>query len=72
MSRGSYDRRAPSASSQIICLERLLEEAEAENERLRRSVDSIVDSIKIRSYELGQRELHDMALAALKENSDER
>ena len=42
MSRGSYDTRAPSASSQIITLERLLEEAEernaelqAENKRLR-------------------------------------
>ncbi len=34
MSRGSYDTRAPSAASQIICLERLLKEAEAENERL--------------------------------------
>lgn len=31
--------------------------------KLRRSLDNI----KIRSYELGQRELHDMALAALEE-----
>ena len=29
-----------------------------------------VDNIKLRSYELGQRELHDMALA-LQESSDE-
>ena len=43
-------------------------ELEAENKRLRRSVDNI----KIRSYELGQRELHDMAWSALKENNDER
>ena len=42
MSRGNYDTRAPSASNQIITLERLLEEAEernaelqAENKRLR-------------------------------------
>ena len=42
-------------------------DATAKNERLRRSVDNI----KIRSYELGQRELHDMSLAALKENNDE-
>jgi len=31
---GSYDKRAPSASSQIITLERLLEEAESRNEIL--------------------------------------
>jgi len=37
------------------------EELEADNKRLRRGVDNI----KIRAYELGQRELHDMALAAL-------
>jgi len=27
-----------------------------------------LDNIKVRSYELGQRELHDMALSALKES----
>jgi hypothetical protein len=32
-------------------------------ERLRRDLDNI----KVRSYELNQRELHDMALAALRE-----
>ena len=37
------------------------EELEADNKRLRRGVDNI----KIRAYELGQRELHDTALAAL-------
>jgi len=36
-------------------------ELQAENAKLRRSIDNI----KVRSYELGQRELHDMALAAL-------
>ena len=36
----------------------------SENAKLRRSLDNI----KIRSYELGQRELHDMALAALEKN----
>jgi len=46
---------------------RKVTELEAENKRLRRSVDNI----KIRSYELGQRELHDMAWSALKENNDE-
>ena len=40
---------------------------EAENAKLRRAIDNI----KIRSYELGQRELHDMALDALKETDDE-
>lgn len=51
MSRGSYDRRAPSASSQIICLERLLEdEAQrnstllAENERLRETIREALNS----------------------------
>lgn len=34
-----------------------------ENAAMRRSLDNI----KVRSYELGQRELHDMALAALLE-----
>ncbi len=34
MSRGAYDSRAPSAASQIICLERLLDEAEQRNGRL--------------------------------------
>jgi len=37
------------------------EKREVENAKLRRGVDNI----KVRSYELGQRELHDMALAAL-------
>jgi len=46
---------------------RKVTELEAENKRLRRSVDNI----KIRSYELGQRELHDMAWSALKENNDD-
>ena len=32
--RGSYDRRAPLASSQIITLERMLEESESRNEEL--------------------------------------
>ena len=53
--------------SALLEKQKRIEELEAENERLRRSVDNI----KIRSYELGQRELHDMALAALKENNDE-
>lgn len=30
-----------------------------------------MDNLKVRSYELGQRELHDMALAALQESNDE-
>jgi hypothetical protein len=34
MSDGSYDRRAPSATSQIITLERMLEEAETAYEAL--------------------------------------
>ena len=36
---------------------------EAEVEALRRSIDNV----KVRAYELGQKELHDMALAALLE-----
>jgi cell division protein FtsB len=40
---------------------------EAENARLRRRVDNI----KIRSYELNQEELHNMALDALQEAGDE-
>ena len=35
-------------------------------QQLRRALDNI----KIRAYELGQPELHDMALAALKENDN--
>lgn len=42
-------------------IERLREESE-EVAEMRRSLDNI----KVRAYELGQRELHDMALAALK------
>ena len=41
-----------------------------ENRRLKAELQALrrgVDNIKIRSYELGQRELHDMALAALLE-----
>ena len=34
MSNGSYDRQAPSAASQIITLERLLEESEERNTEL--------------------------------------
>ena len=52
MDRGSYDTRAPSASSQIICLERLLDEAEKrnvrlreENKRLREALDTLRASV---------------------------
>jgi hypothetical protein len=38
MNNGSYDRRAPSPSSQIITLERLLEETEARNDELQAKV----------------------------------
>jgi hypothetical protein len=38
-----------------------------EIKRLRRALDNI----KVRAYELGQRELHDQALAALESDSDE-
>ena len=41
-----------------------IQQLEVENAKLRRAIDDI----KIRSYELGQRELHDMALDVLKEN----
>ena len=41
MNNGSYDRRAPSASSQIITLERLLEESEARNEKLREGIEDL-------------------------------
>ena len=41
-----------------------INQLEVENAKLRRAIDDI----KIRSYELGQRELHDMALDVLKEN----
>jgi hypothetical protein len=44
------------------------EALKAEVERLRRRIDNI----KIRSYELGQKELHNMALEALQEVGDER
>ena len=43
-----------------------LNKAASEIKRLRRALDDI----KVRSYELGQREIHDMALAAL-ETDDE-
>lgn len=39
-------------------------ELEAEVNRMRRALDNI----KIRGHELGQREMHDMALAALQES----
>ena len=38
MSNGSYDRRAPSAASQIITLERLLEESEERNAELEATI----------------------------------
>jgi hypothetical protein len=43
-------------------LELRIQELEAERVRLRRALDNI----KIRSYELNERELHDMALEALR------
>jgi hypothetical protein len=42
-------------------LRKRIAKLEAEKVKLRRQLDNI----KVRSYELGQRELHDMALAAL-------
>lgn len=39
-----------------------------DNLKLQREIEALrrhLDNIKIRSYELGQKELHDMALAAL-------
>jgi len=44
-----------------------LTEREAENVRLRH----VLDNIKIRGYELGQKEIHDMALEALAAVADE-
>ena len=45
MSRGSYDTRAPSASSQIITLERLLEEAEERNAELESTIDKLKEGV---------------------------
>jgi len=53
----------PALESDIKAAREYIAELEAENKRLRHDLDNI----KIRSYELGQRELHDMALAPLKE-----
>lgn len=41
MSRGAYDTRAPSASAQIITLERMLEEAETLNDTLQAENDML-------------------------------
>ena len=41
MTSGSYDRRAPSTASQIITLERMLEEAESRNEELQAKYDAV-------------------------------
>jgi hypothetical protein len=46
---------------------RRLVDLELEVKRLRRRIDNI----KIRSYELGQKELHNMALEALQDAGDE-
>jgi hypothetical protein len=43
---------------------------EAERERVR-VLRRHLDNIKIRSYELGKKELHDMALAALQATADQ-
>ncbi len=67
MSRGTYDQRAPSASSQIICLERLLEEAEARNEQLREALRSIAKEEDTLGWIYAAR----IAKTALKENNDE-
>ena len=41
MSSGNYDTRPPSASSQIITLERLLEEANTSNEKLQATIERL-------------------------------
>jgi predicted RNase H-like nuclease (RuvC/YqgF family) len=61
-----------------------IEELEAENERLHAYIETFeglskenerlrrgLDNVKVRAYELGQIELHDMALEALKGDSDD-
>ena len=47
MSRGNYDTRAPSASNQIITLERLLEEAEERNAELQAENKALRDAAKL-------------------------
>jgi len=48
--------------SEDLFLRTQLAEKDAEIERLRRALDNL----KVRAYELGSKELHDMALEALK------
>ena len=46
MSNGSYDRRAPSAASQIITLERLLEESEERNAELEATIAKLEEVLR--------------------------
>jgi len=47
MSGGNYDRRAPLAASQIITLERMLEEAESRNEELEQQLTELRDAVNV-------------------------
>ena len=65
MSNGSYDRRAPSAASQIITLERLLEESEERNAELEATIAEQRDLID--NQEQGLISLEATIAALLKE-----
>ena len=74
---GNYDRRAPSASSQIITLERLLEEAEtynetlqAENAKLRMNLDAYKQAEELWCRQDEKREAENQRLKEVNEAAE--
>ena len=58
------ERQTRAQLSRVGQRDRRIERLEAKVAKLRRSLDNI----KVRGYELGQKEIHDMALEALQED----
>jgi regulator of replication initiation timing len=63
---GELESQVHVLNGEVAPLNEMVDQLQEENKRLRRALDNI----KVRGYELSQREIHDMALAALKGQDD--